>query len=188
MKKDELNQERLGKIVALAKDGVGGEKATAIKMVKNLCKKHGLDFEAVMNDENVSEYEIEVSNAVDRDILRYVIYKYALLNMNDGPTGWRTIQFKTTKERYIEVLNAYPIYRRLFKQEKKKVIASLAQAFRIKHQLFYEPTPEEYKKIEKMRKEDGEPTPEELEEQRMALAMAGQMKDANIHKSLPKPI
>lgn len=50
---DKLNKEYLGKVVRLAKEGIDGEKANAIRIVKKLCAKHDLNFDDVMNDTGV---------------------------------------------------------------------------------------------------------------------------------------
>lgn len=181
-------KERLGKIVQLAKLGKGGEKENAIRIIKSLCQKHGLDFDAVMNDDNVEEYFIEYKGDEEHDLLIQVICRYGHMNLDSKIFGNRAktrLFFKTTKEKYIETLNAWDVLRKLFKKEKRNMFLALKHGFLVAHNLYYQPTPEEWKKIQRRKKKKQE---EETEEEKRARAVgnkiAEDLEKANIQKLL----
>lgn len=183
----EADQERLGKIVALAKNGSGGEKANAIRIIKKICKQHGLDFDEVMNDEyrTVKEFTISYRSNDEKEVLVCCVYRYAFLKYGDDLWGVypKKMGFKTTPEKYIETLNAFSVLKGLYKKEKKIIEQATFLAFRKKHELFYNPTAEEWKKINKQRKGKKD-TEEDLKRERMAENMSRSMEDAEIHKQL----
>lgn len=187
----EYNEELLGKIVALAKRGVGGEKATAIKMVKSLCKKHGLDFDEVMQGgDAVKEYWIDHQKG-EQKVLAQVICRYAHRSIDDGiqqSIGHTRLYFKTTQEKYIETLNAWEVLQKLYHKERKLMARAFFNAFLSKHDLFYQPTPEEHQKqLRRIKKQQEKKTEDEEKAERMGAAMAWHLDDADIMKRLEKP-
>lgn len=184
---DEYNKDRLGKIVALAKGGVGGEKENAIRMVKAICAKHHLDFDAVMEDIALSEYTFDYANAIEEQLLPQILQKYckpyADKRMDILFNNTRKLMFiKTTKEKYVEGLNAWDVLRKLYRVEKKKMEKTLLFAFLDKHQLYYEPTEEE--KADALRAAMMEGDPDEMEHRRRGRRLAGELDDANLQKRL----
>lgn len=184
----DYNEERLGKIVALARGGVGGEKETAIKMVKALCAKHDLNFEEVMNaSEAVKEYWIDHKKS-EQQLLVQIICRYAHRTIDDGiqpSIGGTRLYFKTTQEKYIETLNAWEILQPLYQTERKLLEKALFNAFLQKHQLFYQPTPEEHRKqMRRIKKQEDSKTEEDKRAEAMGSAMSRHLTDAEIMKRL----
>lgn len=184
-----LNKERLGKLVSMAKGGYGPEKETAIAMVKRLCEKHDLVFSEVMEDQHIETFVIECRKD-QFDILLYCVARYGLPSCDKYPwplnrrhTG---ICFDSTKEMYIETLNAFSVLSRLFKKEKEKTNAALLLAFRSKHKLYYTPKNDEDERLfnEKVNKSKKKKTAKELETERLAANMVDSLERADIHKQL----
>lgn len=178
----EKDLEKLGKIVQLAKHGQDGEKEVAIRLVQKLCKQWDLDFESVMTDIQIEEFVIECKRG-EYKLLSHVLGRYYLTSMEDTwmtNPGKTRAKIKTTKERYIEILNAFEILRRLYKKEQAKMREATQYAFLMKHQLFYTPTQEEMAK-----RKPEEPKLEDLQKALLARKLTGDMEDANILKTLP---
>lgn len=174
----EVDLERLGKIVQLAKKGVGGEKTNALKIVKKICQKYNLDFDKVMGslEESGKEYEICYKTGFERDFLGQILCKYTsdrsqCFRYNDFK---KVVYFKATVEEYINVLNAFEVLLKLYKKERKKVIAALYYGFLEKHDLFYKG------KIKNRPKE----TAEDYEIARIGSDLARNFEDSDIHKRL----
>lgn len=187
---EEIDKDRLGKIVALAKNGIGGEKQNALRIVKQLCKKFNLDFDDVMENIQIKEFRMKYRTLEEKEVANYCIYRYAMLSYEDGT--WynsysKEVIFKTTYDKYIETLNAYSVLKNLYKKEKERATKAIILAFRQKHELYYMPTESEWKKIKKENK-GKKKTPEQIAEdealERMATHMAYGMENAEIHKQL----
>lgn len=185
---DDKQKDRLGKIVTLAKNGVGGEKTTAIKMVKSLCEKYDLEYDDIMsNQQEVSEYTVEFKTKEEEDILCGCIYKYAYLTYDDSileSVYYKKLTFKTTPERYIETINAFGVLKNIYKKEKIKIQAAMLEAFRVKHDLFYSPTEEEWEKINKKKEKKEEDLVDKWEKERLINNLSSVMDDVELHKRL----
>lgn len=184
---DDIDKERLGKIVALAKRGEGGERTNAERMVRRLCDKHGLNFDDVMHGIEVQEHRLEYRRG-DEDLAAYVFWKYGAMTREDAlhvkvSRRGHYLIVRTTLDRFLETLNAYGVLSRHYRIEKKRAADSFDDAFRMKHKLYYEP-----KAGEPTKNDDREKTLEELEDELkrglLAGAMAARMDDAKIHKTL----
>lgn len=187
----ELNKDLLGKIVALAKGGVGGEKQNAIRLVKKLCVKHNLKYEDVMNDSGVAEFHLDFKRG-EKQLAIQVICRYARMKLDEDLWSSRDglrMYFKTTTEKYVETVNAYEILSRKYKEEKQIVIDSLEDAFFSKHNLFYQPTEAERKKMERRErdKEKKKTEKEKAEEEKkikVARALMGGLDDVHLLRQL----
>ncbi len=177
-----LNTEKLGKIVQLAKLGIGGEREVAIRLVRKLCWEHGLSFDDVMNEQQIREFSMKYRNKEEERVLVQAILRYATLTdkheIFENKLRKR-IFFNTTQEKYIETVNAFIVLIRLYRKEKKKIMEATFRAFLEKHNLYYQPTPEEAAK-----REQKEISKEELEILRIANDLTGKMEDARIYKVL----
>lgn len=177
-----IDKDRLGKIVALAKRGVGGERTNAIKLVKTLCRKHGLDFDEVMsNEEKKQEFHIDCTR-VNHRLLLHVVLKYAFdSSWNEDGHIWiggrdQRIYFTTTMEKYVEVSHAFVVLSRLYKKEQDRVKQAAYFGFLEKHDL-YATNSGEGKKASDI-------TEEEIRVRRMGSSLAENMEDAKLHKTL----
>jgi hypothetical protein len=135
------------KIVALAKQGIGGEKETAIALVKKICERDGLDFDAVMSDTDApKEVTLDDFKVRGRDELQIAIQvaaRFATSKEHPEVAGWyyafdKTIRLRytTTAAKHIDTINAITVYLKAYRKEKKKFLASLNKAFYSHHGLF----------------------------------------------------
>lgn len=180
MNDEEHQRERLGKLVALAKRGIGGERDTALEMVKKLCKKLHLEFEDVMSsDEKIREFYVDFARA-DMRLALHVVIRYAF--DGDGTQDWvpsvshTRLYFTTTLERYLETVHALEILTRQYRKEQKRVRKAFWYGFLSKHDLYAKKT---------IKSEEWQPSKEEMRERKMGSMMAHGMEDAEIRKALP---
>lgn len=134
------------KIVALAKQGIGGEKDTAIALVKRICEREGIDFDELMSDNDVpKEYtpEIKVRSRDELQVAIQVAARFATTPAHPEVYGRYYSYDKTIILRYtckpavhIDTLNAINVYLKAYRNEKKKFMRSLGQAFYSHHNLF----------------------------------------------------
>jgi hypothetical protein len=192
MEKKELDTEKLGKIIALATRGEGGEKENAIRIVKRICKENDLNYDDVMNGVEKREYQIECKLS-ETTLLSTIIYRYAFLSCDDtiGQNHNATrLFFKTTADKFIETKNAFDILRIKFKEEKSLIESAFLEAFRAKHHLHYTPTEKEWEKINKKaieeadKKKTKKELKEEIKKREMAIGMVRALDDVSIHKQL----
>ena len=184
-----FNEERLGKIVELARRGASGERENAQDILRKLCIKYGLEYEEVLNGgAAVKEYRLTYRTAEEHRLLCQVVSRYAKLTMEDSTwinRGRKTVMFKTTEEKYIETANAWDVLRPLFAKEKKRIADALFMGFLEKHWLYYTPTEEEHeahlKQVLDGRVAESE---EEARARRMGESIAGQLEDADILKRI----
>ncbi len=176
----DFNRERLGKIVAIAKYGEGGEKENATAIVRKICAQYGLDFDTVMQtDIIISEYRMEWKNSREKRLLAQIIGRFALDTMPNKEL-WenqmrKSFFFKTTKEKFVETLNAWDVLSQLYRKEEKKMQEVLFFGFLEKHQLYATPASGM----------SGRPiTNEELKLRAAGSNIARHLDDANLHKRI----
>lgn len=131
--------DRIGKLVALAKNGYKGEKTAAERLLRRICERDGLDFDEVMSDdEPIHTFELAFRGNVERQLLGQVIYKFALTkdHARIAMRGRNRLVFECTMRQFIETQYAWVIYRRAFRKEKDKLVATVLTAFTHKHNIF----------------------------------------------------
>jgi hypothetical protein len=138
---------KLLKIIALAKAGIGGERESAIALVRKICDREGIDFDAVMSDNGdmPKEYETDIKMK-SKDEMRIVIQvaaRFATTPEHPGVRGgWYRgynecfVKYTTTAARHIETLNAIDAYLKVYRREKKNMLEALKEAFTAKHSLY----------------------------------------------------
>ncbi len=193
---DKIN-DKLLKVIALAKQGVGGEKTAAIAIVKRICKTHGLDYDEVMgaaDHAQVREYVLDIKwrNKLEEDMLAQVCLKFACTPEHPDlffKTYRKVFIYNTTAAKHLETINAASVYLHQFRKERKKLEQAILGAFCQKHSLY--PTeatynarhPEDAKRIG-----DGELDVDaefkKIEEARRRMALAEGMDDVSLHKSI----
>ncbi len=190
-----MNKEKIGKILALARHGVDGEKQNAITILKRLCKKHSLDFEDVINQDNekIQEYSIKYRTRDEEIILGHVISRFANRRITDfilADRHHKALIFQTTHQRYIETLNAYDVFIKLFRKEKRRINEilklknkAMMEGFIVKHKLFFQRTKEELAG-EKKNQKDIEGNISNNKANRLASFMASQMEDVELQKRI----
>jgi hypothetical protein len=162
---------KLLKIVALAKHGVGGEKDSAIALVKRICERDGLDYDAVMSDTDMpKEYvaDIKVRSRDELQVAIQVAARFATTPEHPEVRGGYyafdksiRLRYTTTAAKHFDTLNAINVYLKAFRNEKKKFLRSLGQAFYTHHGLFSqyqepesdEPTPPKKKTLQERQDE-----------------------------------
>lgn len=192
--------DRLLKVIALAKQGVGGEKTAAIATVKRICQTHGLDYDEVMGaaeTAQIREYTLDLKwrNKTELDMLAQVCLKFACTPEHPDlfqNTYRKTLFYNTTAAKHLETINAASVYLHQFRKERKKIEEALLGAFCQKHSLY--PTeatyaarhPEEYAKRigDGDEKLDVDAEFKKIEEARRRMALAEGMDDVSLHKSI----
>jgi len=175
-------REKIGKLVQLARRGVGGERKNALAILKRLCEKNNLDIKEVLEEsESIREYVFKYRRG-ELTIAARCALRYGCTNKNQVEklgynTYRRVIIFETTKERYIETINAYDILSKLYREEKKRSQEVFEIAFIMKHDL-------NYKNDDVDRKRSKEPTQEEIENMKRASLMTMSLKTAQLQKRL----
>ena len=177
----DYDKEKLGKIVELAKRGIDGEKANALRLVKEICKKHKLNFKEVMEGEQVTEYEIKYKTDSERQVIAQTICRYGYRSIKEKTKYnefYKKIFFETTVEKYLEVLHAIDILVPIWRKEKERMQQVILFGFLEKHQLFYQPTKGEIAEL--LAKGDNS----DPKLRRAGTALAGFMEDANMIRRL----
>ncbi len=143
MQSDKVD-DKLLKIIALAKFGIAGEKTMAIRMVKKICERENLDFDEVMGYDELAalhDYELKIhwKGADEEQLLAQVCFHFALTHQHPYLkfNKWRHVfMYKTTAAKHLETVNAATIYLRAYRKEKKKMAEIILAAFVNKNRLF----------------------------------------------------
>ena len=137
--KEKLN-DKLDKIVALAKDGVGGEKVNAQYMLRKFCDKYDLDYDEVLekNDkEAVDFHNIKYKTKREMGIVIGIIAK--ILDYTE-PVQYnphtKELRIECTQSQYLDLLYATDIYLTAYRKEYRKTMKDLPVAFQMKHELW----------------------------------------------------
>lgn len=141
---------KLLKIVALAKAGIGGEKETAIRLVKQICRREGIDFDTVMQgNEQHLEFVLPMKYKTSQElrILAQVCFRFGSTNSSEfgvGNNSYRKVVFvTTTREKFIDVCHASAVYLTAYRKQRRQIVEDFTGAFVQKNRLFREPTDEE---------------------------------------------
>ncbi len=175
----EVNSDKLGKIVALAKRGVGGEKDAAIAMLKRMCEKYDLNYDDVIAEAKLVDGELYYKKRTWKKIAIQTVCRYGLLKVEDSIREnkyKKKLYFQTTPALLIETLNAFDLLSRAHDEERRKITKTFFTAFLSKHDLFYQ--------LKEGEKHKGSSKSMSLSEMLAAQAMAEAMKDVNIRKRL----
>lgn len=171
---NEKKKELLKKLQALAERGVGGEKETAERKLKQLMKKYGID-KLEFEEDKLEEFEFKYSNPQEEQLIRQLFFKMFgkewrsksyTYRCGKGSKSIRGIE--CTKAEGIQLQIEYEFYKQLWQEEMKL----FWDAFIQKHHIF------------SMRPEDtgsSEPiTPERMAE----IMRMSQMMDAMQNKTI----
>lgn len=138
---------KLLKVIALAKQGVGGEKENAIRMVRAICQREGLDYDFVMSDGGAlpKKYstDIKVRSKDELRIIIQVAAKFATSPENPHVRGgyyrgYREcyVEYTATAAQHIDTLNAISVYLAAYRKEKANFMRALNKAFVSHHNLY----------------------------------------------------
>lgn len=170
---------KLLKVVALAKDGVGGEKTNALKIVKRLCAELGLNVDDVLNATDYREYEIKYERNNELSIIAQICYKFATTPEHPGVRfnkHYKEVYVTTTPAKYIETTQAIAVYIAAYRKDRRRIISDLPTAFIHKHYLFGGHSDPD--------QEDRQPTKAELEQARRAAALGENLDDVTLTKAI----
>lgn len=184
-----MDKERLGKIVRLAKNGEGGEKENALRLVKKICEENGLDFNAVMSDdEEEKERVIPYRNETEKSLICQIIGRYGSRSIDHQvwtTNVTKTVHFKATKEMFVETLNAVSVLLPLYKKELAKLQQAMFMGFLDKHDLYYKPRLDEMEAyMNRVNKQRSEATDADKKSARLGAKLAEDMETAHIRKQI----
>ena len=173
---------KLTRIIALARQGIGGEKENALRMVQSICDREGLDFDDVMSATDNREYmlEIKIKNELEMQIVAQVCFKFALTEQHHDlkvNKKARVFFYTTTPSKHIETLNAASVYLIAFRKERKKFENELAEAFIHKHSIYGEKYSDDERESDPL-------TFEKLKKAERMMSIAGGMDNVTVQKTI----
>lgn len=150
----------------MAKRGLGNERENAEKLLRKLCLAQNLEYDAVLNDLLIEEFEFCYGKeGISQRLVVQVIARYAML---EGSTSYahnehyKRIYVKTTKEKWNDFLSAVSVIKVQYEKQRKLMLTKQKRernmffhAFIHKNTLFYPYPLDAQGKAEKL-------TPEEL--------------------------
>jgi hypothetical protein len=182
--------EKLKKIIALAKRGEGGEKENAIRIIKKICENKDLNFDDVMAEHNEEKsFEFYYKGLLNQDIAFQIYFK--VIGGEKVSYNSNYILIKCTPEKFEEFQVAFYEYRRIYKKEKKAFDEKqklekkvFSEAFIQKYELYSNLTEEQIEELRKKRAKK-EITAEDIREAELAARMAADMEEEPLlHKRL----
>jgi len=176
---------KLLKIVALAKQGIGGEKDAAIALVRKICTRENIDFDELMSEdtEQYKRYELHIKwRTIDEeDMLAQVCFRFAVTKDHDDLRFNRKLKYfiyTTTAAKHIETLNAAHIYLREYRKVRKQMIEEIRSAFVQRNRLFSQYDSDDEPQEMKL------PTADELRRAERVMMMAADMPHVQIQKQI----
>lgn len=137
---DDTVRERLLKVLRLAQQGVGGEKANAEALLAKLLNKHGLTRDAIETDFGAERHTIWLDgrDARERQILSQLMVRFVgrTRRLFTSPAVPRKIGCEASSSEAIAMKLAWEVYQPAW----RKALDDLVLAFVYKHDLF-DPTP-----------------------------------------------
>lgn len=138
----ELLIDKLRKIEALARSGVGGEKETAQRMLDALCKKHGITIDQIA--ETVTEDVLfTIKDRWENSLLETIIVHICRTTKIRNWYRGRKRGFELTRLQRIDVEDCFKHYKKAYTAERKRLMEDLTTAFVHKHRLFGPPSDKE---------------------------------------------
>lgn len=167
---DETIRKKIEKIMALANQGVGGEKENAKKILDKILKKNGLSLDD-FDSENKKTYWFKFNGIYQKKLINQICGN--VIDENDYSVwGSRLkrniIGFDLTKTQFIEISLRFDLY----KKSLENGFDDFFRAFIIKNDIF----PKSVAATE--------PTKEELDDHLRALQLASGIKVTRINKAL----
>jgi hypothetical protein len=138
----ELLIDKLRKIEALARSGIGGEKETAQRMLDALCKKHGITLDQIaepVTEDCLFAVKDKWENSLLETIILHICQTTKVRNWWRG----RKRGFELTRIQRIDVEDCYKHYRKIYTVERKRLMQDMTSAFVHKYHLFGPPRDKE---------------------------------------------
>lgn len=169
----------IDKLIAHVLRNDGNERENAERVLRNLCKKHDINYDDLfLKAGKKEEYVVKVNDKGERRIFMQVLYAYGEV---EDISHYRyakiknEVIFEATRHKYLEAMGVFEILQRAYRKEKKEISKTLAEAFIHKYRLYSKSKPDDEKR---------EWTDEEMEAYKKALRMAGAIDDVQITKQL----
>lgn len=119
--------DKLNKIEALARSGIGGEKEVAQRMLDALCRKHNIILEQIIKPEK-EYFKFVVKNKIDEMLLRQIVVHVCqatqINNMKDGNKRY----YELTKLQTIDIEDAFKHYRKEWENQLKESMIAFIHA------------------------------------------------------------
>lgn len=141
-----MNNDFIEKLIALVKNGVDGERAAALRKLKQFCEKNNIDFDSLnFDDEPVVEpRDFKIPKGKESmDLLAQIYMKVrnvgsiSYSDMRGFHGGF--VRAKSTKQEHIEIMFMFEVYWAAFKKYKK----NLMTAFIVRNRIYSDVGPEE---------------------------------------------
>lgn len=128
-------QERLRKLLALARQGEGGEKANAQSILDKMLKKHGLRIED-LDPERLERglCKFSYGNELEYQLLLQVIFNVlgaSSIHGVKGPGNRKTFEVLVTRAQGLEIDLAWSIYRDAFRLEQQRLLEAFVHKNRL---------------------------------------------------------
>lgn len=134
--------DKLSRILELARHGVGGEKENAITILKRICAEREISFEDVMRADDIREYRLPYKRG-ELKIMWHILARYASKQTGNYWPRLRLIQINMTPGEYVELTYLVAQYLEAYKKERSKIVKSIPGAFIRKHNLYRESSPDD---------------------------------------------
>jgi hypothetical protein len=164
-------EAKMKKLLALADRGVGGEQATAQRMLQKLLNKHGLSIDDLLDEKKV-DYTIKFTGAQEKILAFQTISKF-LGSKIRGIVRPASVTFECTHLQGVEISTHWKIYRDAWRRERD----ALMTAFLNRNDIFAPSTDEAPQRPA--------PNPEQMAHHRRALELAMTMSVTHVHAQLP---
>lgn len=167
------NIEKLKKILALAKDGIGGEAENAQKLLDSLLFKAGLRIEDIQDEEIEDHYPIKYKGDMALFLLKQICFMVKEVPQIYCYTHKGYFHVKCTTAEYVTIKYLFGVYLPVLKQ----TINNALYAFIIKNRIFNQ-TPS---------KDDDIPAREDktdIEKQIRIMSMMNGVDFVQVHKAI----
>jgi len=184
-KNDERHERIIKALINKIEANLGHESDAAQRVLENLCKKHNIDIDEVMNQKTKRTQREYSYKSINQDILHQIMLRYGgndkvLINKR-----FKILITDLTDSEHLEVTHAIDVLVPLYKKELKKIQQIAINAFVQKHDLFFKgETDESDLRIGKEKEKSAAEQREEMRRQIQIGQMAEGMQDAEILKRL----
>lgn len=168
---------RFEKVLALAKDGVAGERVAAQSQIEKMLAKYGIDLDIFCKAGAPERYEVRYSGVLERRLL--VQIAGTVLNTNDPEVykprkGNTILVFVMTPAQHAEVVVTFGAMKAALKKEMKRAFSAFLHVNMLFPQVQLDESP------------SGVPlTPEQRADNYRTRMMAQAMSRTQVHRALP---
>lgn len=131
-------KNKLKRLLALAERGVQGEAENARKLLENLCKKHGVSIEELLDENQMQYYRFNVGkNAIYKDLFAQCYCKVAqkVLLIYRQPSR-NQIEVEMTALQYAELTSLFEWHKDNFEKDFEDMKSYILFAYCRKHHLY----------------------------------------------------